>query len=210
MREKPKPDKKPSVKSKLDEKLFEDLDGKDPKAAPADPTKNPLEEAIKGMRSAQDRITEKDTGEETREVQEQVVANLQKLIDMMKDRQSKPPSASSGQPNSPQNQDPQQQTQGGNPRPQQQAGDKNQTQNAGKEEQDRSAAAADQTGKRRRQEFDGRHPKGPERRECRSRAPAGNVERSLGPFAAFGSKEVIEPKQRQISAEVRRSGPPLF
>ncbi len=136
--EKSQPEKKPSVKPKLDEKLFEDLAGKDPNAAPADPTKNPLEEAIKGMRSAQDRITEKDTGEETREIQEQVVANLKKLIDMMKDRQSNPPSASSGQPNSPQDQDPRNQAQDGNPNPQQQVGKQNQDRNANQESQEKT------------------------------------------------------------------------
>ena len=128
--EKPKPDKKPPVKpkSKSDEKLFQELVGQDPKAAPVDLTKNPLEEAVTGMRSAQERIAEKDTGQETREIQEQVVANLQKLIDMMKDRQSQPPSASSGSPQSPEDQQPRQ-PQKGNPNPQQRVGQQNQQTN---------------------------------------------------------------------------------
>ncbi len=124
--DKTKTDKQPAVKPKLDKKLFEELVGQDPQAAAGDPTKNPLEEAIQGMRSAQERISGKDTGEETREIQEQVVANLQKLIDRMKDRQSQPPSASSGSPPPDQPQQPED----GNPNPQQGAREPNQNKTA--------------------------------------------------------------------------------
>jgi hypothetical protein len=88
-------------KTGRDEELLRGLVGKDPLAT--DATKNPLEEAIQGMRSAQERIQGKDTGKETREIQEDVVANLQKLIDLAKKNQNKPPSPQSGSPKSPQN-----------------------------------------------------------------------------------------------------------
>jgi hypothetical protein len=76
--------------TKTDEELFRGLVGNDP--ASGDPTKNPLEEAVSGMRSAQQRIQGKDTGEETRDIQEKVVAHLQKLIDLAKQNQNRPPS----------------------------------------------------------------------------------------------------------------------
>lgn len=87
---------KPPKKDDENEKLFRDLVGKDP--GTSDPAKNPLEEAIQGMRSARDRIQGQDTGKETREIQEDVVANLQKLIEMAKNNQNKPPSSSSDSP----------------------------------------------------------------------------------------------------------------
>ncbi|MCA9073368.1 MAG: hypothetical protein KDA84_30800, partial [Planctomycetaceae bacterium] len=63
-----------------------------------DATKNPLEEAINGMRSAQDRLQGKNTGKETREIQEDVVANLQKLIDLAKNNQNNSSSSSDSPP----------------------------------------------------------------------------------------------------------------
>ncbi len=83
-------------KSKEDQELFRGLVGKDP--AQGDPTKNPLEDAVSGMRSAQERIQGQDVGEKTREIQEDVVANLQKLIDLAKKNQNKPPSPMSNAP----------------------------------------------------------------------------------------------------------------
>ena len=95
----------------VDAELFRGLTGKEP--AGGDLSKNPLEEAISGMRSAQERIQGQDAGQETREIQEDVVANLEKLIDLMKNNPNRPPS-SSGQPQ-PQNQKPEPQT--GEPQP---------------------------------------------------------------------------------------------
>jgi hypothetical protein len=108
----PADDSKP--KTGADDELFRGLVGKDP--GPVDASKNPLEEAVKGMRSAQERIQEKDTSQATREIQEDVVANLQKLIDMMKNNQNKPPAPEPGSPPPPQNQQ-QPQPEDGNPMP---------------------------------------------------------------------------------------------
>ncbi len=106
----PKPDTITAPNVKTDPEGFKGT--KEKSAAPKDPLKNPLEEAINGMRSAQTLIQEKHTDEKTRKVQEEVVANLQRLIDMAKNQKSKPPSKSSSPP-PPQNQQPK--PQDGNP-----------------------------------------------------------------------------------------------
>lgn len=94
-----KPLKPLKPQNKKDQKLFRDLVGKDP--GTTDLSKNPLEEAITGMRSAQDRIQGKDTSKKTREIQEEVVANLQKLIEMAKNNQNNSPSSPPDSPQSP-------------------------------------------------------------------------------------------------------------
>lgn len=75
--------------SKADKKLFEGLVGES--AAKPTPGENPLEEAVKGMRSAEQRLGDGDTGSETREIQEEIVTNIQKLIDLAQNQQSRPP-----------------------------------------------------------------------------------------------------------------------
>lgn len=50
---------------------------------------NPLENAVEGMREAQQRLGREETGAETQEVQQKVVDDLQKLIDLAQQRQSR-------------------------------------------------------------------------------------------------------------------------
>jgi hypothetical protein len=52
---------------------------------------------IRGMRAAEDRITHKDTGSETRDVQQRVVEDLQSLIDAANQMKSRQQSASRSQ-----------------------------------------------------------------------------------------------------------------
>jgi hypothetical protein len=59
---------------------------------------NPLEAIISRMRSAQERIEKKDTGEQTREIQQQVVSDLEKLIELVR-QMSSSQSQQSPQPN---------------------------------------------------------------------------------------------------------------
>lgn len=121
---KPKADPAPERKTDLRDDLkglTEDLfdlvvgpkkDKKDGALKPSAPTgeKDPIESAIEGMRNAQKRIAEKDTSAKTREVQEQVVKDLEKLIEQAKKPpQSPPPQSQNSQD---QNQNPQDRKQG--------------------------------------------------------------------------------------------------
>ncbi|MEX2288405.1 MAG: hypothetical protein WD648_15015 [Planctomycetaceae bacterium] len=54
----------------------------------ADAETNPLDRIISRMRLAQERIQNKDTGEQTRELQQQVVSDLEKLIELAKQMSS--------------------------------------------------------------------------------------------------------------------------
>ncbi len=60
---------------------------------------NPVEPIVKQMKAAQTRLKEGNTGSETREIQQQVVRDLDKLIDAAS-RQSGSPNHSSGKPQS--------------------------------------------------------------------------------------------------------------
>jgi hypothetical protein len=87
--------------AKLDQERLRRLLGDPPaQELPAD---NPLHSAIRGMRSAHERIAARDTSAETRAIQQQVVDDLAKLIDLA--RQSPPP------PENPPSQSPEQQPQ---------------------------------------------------------------------------------------------------
>lgn len=68
---------------------------KEEKKKSAEPTGiDPLDSAIEGMRSAQKRMLEKDAGEKTREIQRQVLEDLEKLIQQAKQPPPSPPSGS--------------------------------------------------------------------------------------------------------------------
>jgi len=84
--DKPLPEKKTDApvekkKPSLDEDLLKALD---PNAEKEETDVDRLERAIKGMREAQKRIESQDTGTQTRETQEQVVRDLDKLIDLIR------------------------------------------------------------------------------------------------------------------------------
>lgn len=57
--------------------------------------KNPLDSAIEGMRAAQNQIADKETGKSTREIQEQVIKDLEKLIEQAKNPPKSPQSPNS-------------------------------------------------------------------------------------------------------------------
>ena len=73
------PKKKPADDSLLDPEVQKELRkliyGSEEKKE-----EDPLESAIRGMRSAKDKIAGKETGKETRDVQQKVIDDLQKLI----------------------------------------------------------------------------------------------------------------------------------
>jgi hypothetical protein len=88
-----------------DDELFRKLTGGD--ALKSKQQKNPLEEAIRGMREAQKRIDGKDAGVKTRALQQDVVKNLEQLIEAIKQQtQSR---SSSGKSPKPENGDPKRQ-----------------------------------------------------------------------------------------------------
>ncbi|MCC7424073.1 MAG: hypothetical protein IT428_27730 [Planctomycetaceae bacterium] len=107
--------KKPDLKEDL-KGLTEDLldlvvgpkrDKKGDKPAPEGPAGNndPLESAIEGMRKARQRMADKETGSETRDIQEQVIKDLEKLIQQSKNppKGSAPPPPQSSQNQNPRN-----------------------------------------------------------------------------------------------------------
>ena len=89
-------DSKP--KSQLDKELLQRLLGD--QSREADPDQDPLQRAIEGMRSAQQRIEKQDTSWKTRDLQKQVIKDLKALIKLAKQR---PPNSdpSQNQPRSP-------------------------------------------------------------------------------------------------------------
>ena len=89
----------------FDEKLLDDLPDEE---QPAPSLENPIETAVAGMRSASERLQESQTDEETRQIQEQVVRDLQKLIELAEQSQKQKPKSplpSQPPPQDQQNQD---------------------------------------------------------------------------------------------------------
>lgn len=94
--EKGKTKKAPSVSKQIeagaegvfDGELMKSLLGKSEEAAEG---KNPLDEAVNGMRAAQRRIEGNDTGRETRSIQDRVIKDLDAVIEQLKKRQKQPP-----------------------------------------------------------------------------------------------------------------------
>lgn len=85
--------------SSTDDELFKKLTGGD--ASQSNRQENPLEEAIRGMREAQKRIGGKDTGLKTRELQQDIVKNLEQLIEAIRQQaQSRSSSGNSPKPQS--------------------------------------------------------------------------------------------------------------
>lgn len=90
--ESPKP---PAKAAAPNERVFDDklLDEPEEAEKPAPPLENPIETAVAGMRSATEHLKESRTGEETREIQEQVIRDLQKLIDLAEQSQNQKPNS---------------------------------------------------------------------------------------------------------------------
>lgn len=83
----PAPRRKPS----LDDDLLKSLD---PNASPdAASDADRLERIIQSMRDAQKRIESQDTGDKTRELQAQVIKDLDALIELLKQQQQNPSSS---------------------------------------------------------------------------------------------------------------------
>ncbi|MBT4865806.1 MAG: hypothetical protein HON53_11925 [Planctomycetaceae bacterium] len=90
--------------SATDEELFKKLTGGG--TTKDRPQENPLEQAIRAMREAQKRIDGKDAGLKTRELQQDVVKNLEQLIEAVKQQAQSSPSG--GKSPKPQDGDPKQ------------------------------------------------------------------------------------------------------
>ncbi|MBW3543754.1 MAG: hypothetical protein KY476_26195 [Planctomycetes bacterium] len=99
------PDSSKPLGKKLDSELLKRLLGDTP-AGDGPAGENLLERAIHGMRSAGERIDAADTGDETRGIQQQVVDDLAKLIELA---ESQPPPQPNPQPGSPEEQNQQRQ-----------------------------------------------------------------------------------------------------
>jgi hypothetical protein len=82
----------PSILDRLTKELFKELDDS-PEAKPATQKDDKLERAAKGMRSAGERLDERQTDKDTREIQEQVIRDLDDLI---KQLQNPPPNGGGG------------------------------------------------------------------------------------------------------------------
>lgn len=83
----PADQKPPSSDADDDDKLFKKLLGET--AEKQQPKDDLLERAIKGMRNAQQRIDNDDSGVKTRQLQQRVVTDLEQLIKRLQEQQAK-------------------------------------------------------------------------------------------------------------------------
>lgn len=83
---------KPSLLDKLSKELFKDLDEEAAKA-PAAQKENKLDRVAQGMRNAGNKLGENQTGKDTRQIQEQVIRDLDDLIKQM---ENPPPNGGGG------------------------------------------------------------------------------------------------------------------
>lgn len=105
------PDEQTS-ESDADEEPIETLTA--PLTEQTESDESPLERAVEGMRSAHQRIAAEDTGSETRDIQQSVVDELDKLIEMARQQQLRPnPTPQQNRPRPQQNQQQQQRQQRG-------------------------------------------------------------------------------------------------
>lgn len=82
---------KPSVLDKLSKELFKELD--DPAGDAAAEKENKLDRIAKGMRNAGEKLDGEETGDDTRNVQKQVIKDLEDLINQL---QNPPPQGGGG------------------------------------------------------------------------------------------------------------------
>lgn len=105
-----KESKEPERSDPLDQKLKKSLD----------PAGNEeierIEQAIEGMRAASRRIEERDVGQATLGVQRQVIEDLNRLLELLKQRQNQQSQPQNQKQNQKQNQDENQQNQSSDPR----------------------------------------------------------------------------------------------
>jgi hypothetical protein len=87
----PAPDKKPEPPKDNDVKEGEPADALDPEQDP----KETLARVSKNMKSSADRLADKDPGEGTRQVQRDIIKDLDSLIEQMKQQQNNNSSSSS-------------------------------------------------------------------------------------------------------------------
>lgn len=89
----PRKDEKPGLLDQLSRELFKELDdGTAAKTQQGQPG-NKLERAAQGMRNAGNKLSDAATGDETREIQQQVIKDLEELIRQM---QNPPPPQGGG------------------------------------------------------------------------------------------------------------------
>lgn len=122
--------------SPLDAELLNRLLGRS--TGPATSGEDPLDKTVRSMRSAGDRLGRRESGSETRNLQEEALREIDRLIELAKQKQNAPPQ------NPPPDSDPMQQT--GQPRDRQQSQDSqaSRTQQSQPMPQPREGATAEQ------------------------------------------------------------------
>jgi hypothetical protein len=143
-----------------------------------------LEQAIEKMRSAKDRLTQSDTGDDTRKLQNQAADELQKILDLL--QQPPPPSQNQNQ----QNQNQQQQNQQQN---QQQR--RNQSRSRSQQQQQRQQR---QSGSRRQRQQNRNRQLAQQQPQPAQQQPG---ERSENPQ---DSQDKLDPAQQKAAEEARR------
>ena len=146
-----------------------------------------LEQAIEKMRTAKDRLTQSDTGDDTRKLQTQAADDLQKILDLL--QQPPPPSQSSSQNQNQQQQQQQQQRQ-------QQNQQQRQNQSRSRSQQQRQQRQQKQSGSRRQRQQNRNRQLAQQQPQ-----PQPGGERNENPQ---DSQDKLDPAQQKAAEEARR------
>jgi len=178
-----------SAGTAADDELSEDdlIEQIDPnRRPPLAEARERLEQAIEKMRTAKDRLTQSDTGDDTRKLQTQAADDLQKILDLL--QQPPPPSQSSSQN---QNQQQQQQQQR-----QQQNQQQRQNQSRSRSQQQRQQRQQQQSGSRRQRQQNRNRQLAQQQPQ-----PQPGGERNENPQ---DSQDKLDPAQQKAAEEARR------
>lgn len=181
----------PPASREADDELTEDdlAEQIDPnRRPPLAEARDRLEQAIEKMRTAKDRLTQSDTGDDTRKLQNQAADELQKILDLL--QQPPPPSQSQSQ-NQQQNQQQQQQNQQRNQQ-QRQSRSQQQRQQRQRQQQQRQSGSRRQRQQNRNRQLAQQQP------QPGQQQPG---ERSESPQDA---QEKLDPAQQKAAEEARR------
>ncbi len=186
----PNPGGEPTIDDLPDDDLLDKLDPT--KKSPLDEAREKLEAAIETMRSAKDRLTDSDTGNETRALQTRAADDLEKILELLK--QPPPPSQQSKSQNQNQNQNQDQNPQQSRNQRQQQR------QQQGRQQQSRQRQSGRQSQRRQSQSKKPRGPQGQQQAASNQPQPTPGERNDQ----ANESDDRLDPAKKKAEEEARR------